>query len=345
MAIGDDCKIDSDCDGAAVVCERDECSCPWYTQMQGPDCEDLSAGSAWALSNRTLIIIAYSVVFVYAALIMRKIIIQVQRLTPVRWSGRKTFILLSLAQCTCVLEVGLNLLHIADVAGAKIDKQLIAVGGSSVETVAACCGMLVLLHVSLLWIAVCEQSNTLKVSVSAKRERVIEARLKRFTAAYTLLFISGCIGCIFILLLVSVLAYYVVFFGLLTITAGVLILTYQIGAYRLAKQLHGAEVAIQTKMPRYTRVVQRTRATAAHVSAGLLCCLVALGSSYFAYWDALSRSLPFAWLACILLFHLGASWALFAGCRAIGNMADSALSTIVNSRILSDESSSRVPQV
>ena len=225
LTFGDTCRVHTDCSGLAIICWNRECACPWYSAMAGDDCEAMTEASRLAMGFRILIGIEYGGTLCYCLSVA-----YVHALTTACKKGPNLSLLGILL--STIIQVSVQVVQLADILGARMDKQIIANGIPIAESIASCAGMLALLDMAVLWIGVCKSAESGSRSDSSRSPF---RQVQRMAVGFSVFFFVACVAAIFIQRFVSRTAYFFFFYLIVALAACLLLICFQWGAWRLGR--------------------------------------------------------------------------------------------------------------
>lgn len=191
--IGQACNSSGDCGLPAIVCERPigNCTCNGWKfrqQMTGPECEDLTPESAWALTAMSIDAVLTGYIWLYAFFMLSRVVRhQLKKVGKISMTHAITTLI------NCLIAMGLYcsmmIVEIIDMAAHDFSDadSLFAFYGFA-ECIGSTFFLLQLLNVSFMWIELCLASKHLQlVSKNLKRTRMIAWGMVSFLALTTTL--------------------------------------------------------------------------------------------------------------------------------------------------------------
>jgi len=232
---GQTCTDDESCLGSHTFCYQNGCDCNRKSALEGDDCDQPSAASAWSLAVRTIVLLGYLVVFTKCCWVIQQHRRQWGPLCSWRAKRATVFFLLVASVVMCISP----LVGIANTLGWHIRKNVFMDLTTYADAFGASVGLVAYLIVAFNWLDIISSTQSLRSMKTGGLLRRSKVAITSLVAVFVVLAVSilllGASG-----LVESYTAYN--YFGLLSIVTYMICgVAYLYGAYRLRMLLTNTE--------------------------------------------------------------------------------------------------------
>lgn len=155
---GQTCTDDESCLGSHTFCYQNGCDCNRKSALEGDDCDQPSAASAWSLAVRTIVLLGYLVVFTKCCWVIQQHRRQWGPLCSWRAKRATVFFLLVASVVMCISP----LVGIANTLGWHIRKNVFMDLTTYADAFGASVGLVAYLIVAFNWLDIISSTQSLR---------------------------------------------------------------------------------------------------------------------------------------------------------------------------------------